>query len=309
LSKNYIAYIQMSIAMIIIGSFVVIGKFILEEVPVFLASELRLLIANFILIPLFYFKEKKLPKVNKKDARIFIIQAFVGVFLFSVCTLYGLKYTTALESGLILSCTPAVMALIAYFFLKEKLGATKLIGILFTVLGTMSINIIGTVATGNVNAISIFGNFLIFLAVIGDAVFFSFGKLLSDRWSPLAISMILSILGSIFFLPLAVYEALHIDFSSISLSVWGWIIYTGTIVTVVAVILMNQGLKKVPASVASVFTALTPVSTVLLSSIFLKESIYWYHLLGMVFILLGILMLTNTNKEPKMGKIPKNNIF
>ncbi|XOS94228.1 EamA family transporter [Brevibacillus laterosporus] len=107
----------------------------------------------------------------------------------------------------------------------------------------------------------------------------------------------MSIIGAILFLPLAIHDSLSIDFSQISISVWLLVFYTAIIVTILAVILMNQGLKVIPASVASVFTALTPITTILLSSLVLKEDIYWYHILGMGFVVLGIIVLTRTNEK------------
>ncbi|MED1664179.1 DMT family transporter [Brevibacillus laterosporus] len=297
MSNSTIAYVKVSIAMSIVGSFVVVNKFILEQIPIFLASELRLLIASLILLPMFYRKERRFPTLYKKDAFVLLVQSFVGIFLFSVCLLYGLQYTSAVESGIVLSCTPAAMGVIAYVFLKEKLGVAKISGILLTILGTISINVFGIISTNSISFSSLFGNFLILCAVIGDAIFFSFGKLLSKAWSPLAISTALSIIGAILFLPLAIHDSLSIDFSQISISVWLLVFYTAIIVTILAVILMNQGLKVIPASVASVFTALTPITTILLSSLVLKEDIYWYHILGMGFVVLGIIVLTRTNEK------------
>lgn len=59
MSKQTIAYIQMSFAMVAIGSFVIVNKYIIKELPIFIASELRLLIACLILLPLFLYKGEK----------------------------------------------------------------------------------------------------------------------------------------------------------------------------------------------------------------------------------------------------------
>ncbi|CAM3291392.1 MULTISPECIES: EamA family transporter [Brevibacillus] len=53
-----IAHLQIILAMAIVGSSVVFGKRITSTFPVFLASELRFIIATVILLALFYYKEK-----------------------------------------------------------------------------------------------------------------------------------------------------------------------------------------------------------------------------------------------------------
>lgn len=288
----------MSFAMIITGSFVVVNKFILQYIPVFLASELRLLIASLVLIPVFLAKREKLPQIKLRDALILLLQSFVGVFLYSLCILYGLKKTTALESGIILSTSPAVMAFISWFILKEKLNRGKQLGITLIVFGTLSINIAGILLTGKVAFSSLFGNVLILLAVISNAVFFLFGKLL-DSWPSLAISMVLSVLGALLFLPFAISDVFATKWQNIPFFIWIQTFYTGTVVTVLAVYLMNQGIKRVSGNTAAAFPALSTISTTLLSWIALNEKIYWYHFLGIAFILLGIIVMTLNSRQTK----------
>jgi drug/metabolite transporter (DMT)-like permease len=61
------AFVELSGAMIIVGSSVVVGKLIVASFPVFLASGLRFAIASVILLALLMKMEKRLPTLNKKD--------------------------------------------------------------------------------------------------------------------------------------------------------------------------------------------------------------------------------------------------
>lgn len=277
--------------MFIIGSFVVVNKFILQWIPVFAASEFRLFIASVVFVPVFLIKKQKLPKFSFRDAVILFLQSFVGVFMYSLCILYGLQRTSAIESGIILSTAPAIMALISWIFLKEKISHSKLAGITFIVTGTLSVNIAGILLSGEIAFRSLFGDLLILLAVISNAIFFLFGKLLT-RWSPMAISMILSVIGAILFLPFSVTELSISKLQRIPLSIWILVLYTGVVVTVFAVYLMNRGVKYVPGNIASAFPALETISTTFLSWSILNEKIYWYHFLGIAFILFGIWVMT-----------------
>ncbi|NJI50080.1 EamA family transporter, partial [Bacillus subtilis] len=66
--KNQLsAYISLGTAMAIVGSSVVVGKLMVERIPVFLSSGLRFLLASVVLLTLLFCIEKGFPALTKKD--------------------------------------------------------------------------------------------------------------------------------------------------------------------------------------------------------------------------------------------------
>ncbi|MBF0531295.1 MAG: DMT family transporter, partial [Deltaproteobacteria bacterium] len=149
----------------------------------------------------------------------------------------GLKYTTAAESGVITSTTPAIVGLLAFLFLKERLTKNKIIALGLAVLGILALNLSDPAQINARGPRPWLGNLLVFGAVLGEALFINLGKAVSARVSPLAISAILTIYGLAMFLPFAVYEALTFSFSSPTLFDWLTILYYGLVVTVLAFLL------------------------------------------------------------------------
>ena len=49
-------------------------------------------------------------------------ESFLGNFLFSVCMLYGVALSSALAAGVIMAALPAVVALLSWLFLRERIG-------------------------------------------------------------------------------------------------------------------------------------------------------------------------------------------
>jgi drug/metabolite transporter (DMT)-like permease len=289
MSAFLLAYTKIAFAMAIVGSSVVVGKLITSSFPVFLASELRFMIATIILIPLLLKKEKRFPLIKSKDFFALFAQAFTGVFLFNVFMLYGLKFTTAIQAGIMTSTLPAVVGLLSFLFLKEKLTKQKILGILFSVVGILLINHAGG-ESGDVK--SLLGTLLIFGAVVGEALFITIGKSISNNVTPLTISTMVSIFGLILFLPFSIYEAKNFNFSSVGFADWINILYFGIIVTVLAFILMYQGLSKVSASSAGVLTGVLPISSIILSSLILKEEILLIHMFGMMLVFVAIVFIS-----------------
>ncbi|MFF5995664.1 DMT family transporter [Lysinibacillus sp. KU-BSD001] len=281
-------YLKILVAMCIVGSSVVVGKLIVQDIPIFIACVLRFLIASIILVPLLILKEG-IPSLTKKEFLVLFGQAISGVFLFNIFMLYGLKYTSAIEAGVITSTIPAVIGILSLFLLNEKLTKKKSVGIFCAMLGVLSMNVL---SSSSEQMSSLGGNLLILGAVLGEALFIIFGKLSSNRVSPLTISTMVSIFGFILFLPFAIYEAKEFNFLDISLGNWGNILYFGIVVTVIAFLLMYDGLKTVSASSTGVLTSVLPVSSLILSFLILKEKLMYIHFVGMLLVIVAIFLIS-----------------
>lgn len=288
------AYLCLIAAMTIVGSSVVAGKIIIAHVPVLLASGIRFGLASLVLIPITLLQKNgmaDLARLTRKDWLALLVLAFCGQFIFSLFLLLGLKLTSATNAGIITSSTPAVVALIALVFLKERLGPRAGLGISLAVAGLLAINTLvpDSSSTGDR---PLLGNMLIFFAVLGEATFSVMRKFISEGVSALTISTILSVLGFGMFLPLAVWQGIGFEFSALSLEGWFGLAYFGLVVTVLAYLFWFAGAARVPASTAGVFTAVMPISAVLLSALVLGEKLSPAHLVGGGCVLAGILLVT-----------------
>lgn len=282
------AYLELTLAMFIAGSSVVISKLLIQTLPVFLASECSLIIALIMLIPLTYISEKKIPKIDRKAILILFFQSITGVFLFRILLFFGLKSTSAIESGLITSASPAMIAILSYFVLKEKLYVNRVIGIVFVVTGILIVNIHNSPGLQLNNTNSLHGNALIFLAVICEALFSVLSKKNSYPISPIYRTTIITIFSAFCFIPFSIYDILNFNFSHLNNTTYFSVLYYGIFVSVISYILWFQGISKVPASNAAVFTGIMPISSILLSSIILSEIILPIHIISVIFIIFGI---------------------
>lgn len=297
------AYINLTTAMIIVGSSVVFGKVIVSQFPVFLASGLRFAIAAVIVLPLVWKTEGGLPRLDRRDWLVLVSMAFCGQFMFTVLLLIGLKLTSAMEAGIITSTTPAAMGLVTFFVLGEHLSLRKWCGIALAVLGVLAVNgFLTPTAMAAATRTHLWGNLLVCTAVLGEAVFLLLKKTIPGKLSSMATTAILSLLGLAMFLPLALYQAIDFDFRGVAVSGWGAIVYFGAVFTVVAYICWFYGVSKVSGSTAGVFTAVMPVSAVCLAALFLREPFSLSTLLGVGFILAAIFMMTLESGVADQGR-------
>lgn len=280
------AYTELTLAMFIAGSSVVASKLLVQTLPVFLASECSLIIASVILVLLTFKNKEQLPKINIKILAVLFLQSLTGVFLFRVFLFFGLKYTSAIESGLITSASPAMVGLLAFFILKEKPSLNKIIGIIFVVLGLIIVNVYSSSISSN-NSISLKGNILILIAITGEALFSILSKITNDI-PAMYRTTIINLFAVVCFIPFSIYDILHFDFTAINYTSFLPVLYYGTFISVISYILWFKGISKIPASEAAVFTGVMPISSILLSSAILKEKLSYSHIISLILIILGI---------------------
>lgn len=298
-----LAYFQLALSMSIVGANVAVGKIIVNVLPVFLFSEIRFFIALLFLIPLLLEDGKKINPLRKNSLFFLFLQAFFGVFLFSIFMLYGVKFTSATSAGIITSTVPAAIALLSVFILGEKPSGRQLISVGLAVLG---ISITSFQGFSPEKEGALLGNLLIIGAVVSEALFTIYAKKLSGILSPLQMAVGVNIIGLFLFFPFAINEAKNYNFNTISLSMWSLIVYYSVTASVLSFILWYCGVKKVAASIAGLYTGFMPIAATLVSLFFLKESLGLNHLSGMVCVLCAIYLGTKGSFSQDTRQITDN---
>ncbi|OGH18782.1 MAG: hypothetical protein A2770_04715 [Candidatus Levybacteria bacterium RIFCSPHIGHO2_01_FULL_38_12] len=289
------SYLHLSLAMIIVGSSVVVGKLISNTLPIFLSSFLSLLIASILFLPTIIplMKSKQL---SKNDYFYLGLQGLLGTVLYRIFFFLGLKYIDASFAGILSAFQPAMISVLAISFLKEKQSLKEKFGIGLAVVGLILAYFANKVSV-TINPYLLIGTVLVLLAVLGEACFSVFAKKLNKQISPMAIAGMVTLISCVMSFPTALYDIFYFDITTISLFGFSLIVYYGVFLTYIAFILWFSGLKYVKASVAGVFTAIVPISGILLSIIFLRESPNFFELIGGLLIIVSIILVVYKNEE------------
>jgi drug/metabolite transporter (DMT)-like permease len=285
------AYINLTLAMVIVGSSVVAGKIMVAELPVHLASALRFALALCILLPVLRLREGGLPRLSRRSWLLLAGQSLCGSFLFTVCLLYGLALTTPASAGIITATTPACMGVIAWVFMAERPTPRAGLGMVLSVAGLLAVGAAGRAAGGSAPA-PLAGNLLVVGAVLFESLFLLVRKGVREPLSPLAAATVISLFGLVWFLPGGVAELAHTDLAAVSPVGWLSVAYYGAVVTVLAYVFWFAGVTRVAASTAGVFTAVMPVSALALSALLLDEPVSPAQLAGCACVLGSIVLLS-----------------
>ncbi len=283
--------------MVLSASHVVLAKIVLRDFPIFFASGATMGLTALVYVVVMSLKGWNLPRLSAREVLLLALQAIGGLFLYRILLLAGLRYTGAIEAGIVLSTTPAVVGLLAFLLLREQANWRTVAGIVLCCAGILAINLAGTGGRALAQPRIALGSLLLFLAVLGDAQYTICRKILASRISPLANATLISILCFALFLPLILSDLKSVQFRSVSVASWLILVYYGTVVPSLSFVLWFSGVGQVRASIAGIFSSLLPIFTLVLSLLILRERLAWAQLLGMGIIICGIFLSVRSGKR------------
>jgi drug/metabolite transporter (DMT)-like permease len=154
---------------------------------------------------------------------------------------------------------------------------------------------------------------LLLLAVISAALFNIASRSAAKNHKPHEITYIMMLTGALTFNSIYIIELLSKNelnryFSSLSnLSVILPIIYLGVVASIFGFFLVNFSLSKLPAHVSSIYSNIATIVAVIAGAIFLKETIYYYHIIGGIMIITGVYGAARINYLRNRKKNDKDN--
>ena len=109
------AYAALALSMSLVGSYVALSKPLVAVFPVFLLAWLRFGIGGLAMWR-WLRKPADEPPMTRRTRGLLFLESFLGNFLFSICMLFGVRLTTAVAAGVVMSAIPAVVAILSWLF-------------------------------------------------------------------------------------------------------------------------------------------------------------------------------------------------
>ena len=207
-----------------------------------------------------------------KRARIlthdFIRLAACGLFGVTVNQLlffHGLNSSSPMNAGIIMALNPIMVAVLSFFWLKERLTRTQWIGISIGALGAIALTTYGTKSVqAQLGDLFLLGNSLSY------AVYLLLVKPLMQKYPPLVVITWVFTFGTFFLLafPPLYGDIKQTDLNTIPWFIWLKIIYVVVGVTFLTYLLTVVGLKYVSSTVASAFIYVQPIFVITFSYLF-----------------------------------------
>jgi len=292
LTKNLSAYLLLALSMSLVGSYVALSKPLVAALPVFLLAWLRFGIGG-LAMPHWLRKPPGEAPLSRATRQLIFLESLLGNFLFSLCMLFGVSMTSAVSAGVIMAAIPAVVALLSWLFLRERIGARVWAAIACAAfgIGLLALSKAGPTQP-NTHRGEMLGNLLLFGAVVCEAAYAVIGKRLTGALSPKRITALINLWGFVLMTPMGIYTALRFDFGAVSTGNWLLLLFYALAASVWTVWLWMTGLKTVPAARAGVFTVMLPITSALVGVLVLGETLRGIQVLAFAIALLGLVLAT-----------------
>ncbi len=227
------AYFFLALSMSLVGCYVALSKPLVASLPVFLLAWLRFGIGG-LAMPHWLKKPAGEPPMSSHTRLLVFLESLLGNFLFTICMLYGVSMTSAVSAGAIMAAIPAVVALLSWAFLCERIGlrvwaaiACAAFGIGLFALSKPELQ--GPAQQSLGSALTeknmLLGNLLLLGAVICEAAYAVIGKKLTGALGPKRITALINLWGFVLMTPMGIYLALKFDFGAVAATSWLLLIF------------------------------------------------------------------------------------
>ena len=291
-SNEFLGTFLIILTAIISGASIVINKFFVVSVDPLLLTSLR---AFFIGIIFFfislYFSRKNKTSFNKVSWKWLLTIGIVGGSFAFWLFFTGLKVTTAGRAAFIHKTLPIYACILAFIFLKEKIGKKLLIA-----LGIMLIGLV-LMEFSNISSAMRTGDMLILVATILWAVESTIAKkAMLNKESNWVVVFSRMFFGAIILFALMFILGRYNLITSLTSQQLVYILVSGGLLFLY-VLTYYLGLKHINLSKASTILLLSPVISLVLGMIWLNEKVLMLQLIGSLLILIGAFVVARVKSE------------
>ena len=267
----------------------------LSSLSPFKLSFLRWSMAFLLLMPFTYKKIIEDIEKYKKNFSYLLITSVLGVTIFNTFTYLSLQTSMVINSSIITSITPLLIIFFSWLIYKTPTYPMQFFGIILSIFGVILIiskaNFINLI---NLNFTK--GDLWMLAAVFSWSLYSVLLKKIDSTLSQLATLEVMIFFGLIFIFPFYVIESFGNSYLPKNFNEILMISYVAIFASVTSFFAWNKGVSLLGANKASLFLHLIPVFSSIWAIIFLGENFSFFHLLGSMFIIFGII-LSNINKK------------
>ncbi len=203
----------------------------------------------------------------------------------------GLQFTTAINGAFINSAEPVVIIACAWLMFRDQLTALQWVGVVLSLAGVLHLVSRGhpdTLLTLQLNV----GDIFVLISVVSWAFYAVLLRRVPREMHRLNVLFGILASGAVWVFPFWILETVFVAATPL---VWDtiWSVgYHGIFVSTLSMLWWNHTVEQLGPGRAGLFVHLIPVFTVVLAISFLSEELFWFHVIGISVIGVGIYLTT-----------------
>jgi drug/metabolite transporter (DMT)-like permease len=290
INKNNSAYIFLFLATLFWAGNFVVGKFAsYHQIPPFSLNFYRWFFAWLILAPFTIQEIIKKKTYIIKNYKYYAILGITSVTIFNSIVYYSLNFTQVISGVLMISTIPVMIMFISSILKIEKTNIFQILGVACSFLGVILI-----VTKANfeilINLDFNKGDITMVLAMLSWATYSALLKKKKHALSQLTLLEVIISFGFIFLIPIYFIEYQIGYRISLDQNFFMILFYVVLFPGLASFIFWIKGVSLIGANRAGVFLHMMPILSAIMAMIIFNEKFMFYHMLGAIFILIGILL-------------------
>lgn len=232
---------------------------------------------------------------------LMLIAVFQPVLYF-IGETYGVKLTTASESGSLVTFLPIVTIVLCSLIIKEKPTRPQVAGIAVSIAGVLTM----VLAKGLDASLNILGYLMIILAMASDGLSVTFSRR-ALHYTSTEKTFVMAALGAVTFTGVALVEhgvrgtmAAYLAAPFTDMGFLTAVLYLSVGCQVLAFLMANYALNTIGAARCTSFAGITTIVAVLAGVAFLHEKFTLLQAVGTALVLAGVYVANYTLKGAKL---------
>ncbi len=281
------------------GGFHVAGKSILSHMPPLALGCARVIGATPLLLLLAFLIDRRLPE--KRDLPRLALLGFLGVFANQVLFIFGLKFTTATNAGILMPSIPIFAVAAGALLGVERLDRRRILGIALAVAGAL---VMLDPMRFQQNGRTLLGNVLLLANCLAYGIFLVLQRPMLKRLPPLTVIAWSFFFGAIGVLLVGMRDFRAVDWADLPGVVHAQLAYIVIVPTAINYALNSWSVQRSSPSLVATYTTLQPLAAASLAAFFLHERLSPNGAFGFLLIVAGLIAVTRADR-PEGGSAPR----
>ncbi len=287
-------YLLLSITALCWAGNAIVGRLAAGHIPPVTLSFLRWSLAFLIILP-FAWKhlERDWPAIRAKLGTM-VVLAITGIGAFNTLQYWALEHTQALNTLLLQSAAPLVVAVWSLILLGVRLTPAQAIGVVLSLTGVLVILLHGDLTA--LSSIQFNKGDLIFIVAL--VIFGLYSVLTLKRPAIHALSFVAFTFGcgAACLIPLLIWEMRSRPLMALDTTNLLTLFYVAVFPSTLAYLCFNRGVLLIGANRAAPFFHVVPVFGSIMAIVFLGEHPQAFHIIGFALVLSGVFV---ASRKPK----------
>lgn len=283
--QNFLGHSLAFISVFIWSALYVSTKILLEHFNAF-----ELLFLQFIIgyIFLLIIKPKRLVLEDKKDEIYFIICSLFGITIYNLFLNIAIDYSLASNVSVIIAASPLFTALISFLLKIEKPYFNFFIGFIISIVGIIIITFNGKIEL----QLKPLGDIMAVISSIGWAVYSVFIVKITDKKYDFILSTRKIIFyGIVFMIPSFFFFDFNPNWAALKNPIVLFnMLFVAIFASGICFIIWNKATDLIGVLKTNVYVYLTPIITIIISIIVLKERMTFIAFIGITLTLIGVIV-------------------